>query len=172
MSKSLKFKIENSRKGFTLIEMLIVVSVVGIGIVGALSFFSISLANQFEVKQELIAAGLAQEGTELVRNIRDYNVLNGLDWRNGYGPSFRACKTIDYNSLFDHQCLAAANLTAVCVDPTGRYYQCASGTSGITDFTRTVDISNEADGSIKVVCTVSWNGRATQSVVYLYENSF
>lgn len=163
----------NAGNGFTLIEMLIVVFVVGVGLVGALSFFNINANNQFETKNELIAAGLAQEGVELVRNVRDYNLLNDLDWGSGYGPSLNpGCKTIDFTSLDDHRCITAGNLTYVCVDANARYYQCASGASGITDFTRTIDASNETDGSIKIICTVSWNDRSTQAVDYLYENEF
>ena len=56
--------------------MLVVIFVLGVGLIGALSFFNINLNNQFEAKQELIAAGLAQEGADLVRNIVDYNYLN------------------------------------------------------------------------------------------------
>ena len=47
-------KIKKSKKGFTLIEILVTIFVLGIGLIGALSFFNINLNNQFEAKQELI----------------------------------------------------------------------------------------------------------------------
>jgi prepilin-type N-terminal cleavage/methylation domain-containing protein len=93
-------------KGFTLIEMLVVIFVLGIGLIGALSFFNINLNNQFEAKQELIAAGLAQEASDLVRNIVDNNYLNGELWYNQItekkAPGEKAlyCSNIDRDVLF------------------------------------------------------------------------
>ncbi len=160
-------KIQNSSRGFTLIEMMVVVVVVSIGLIGALSFFSINLNNQFEAKQELIASGLAQEGAELVSNIRDYNKLNGYAWDTNLGYANTSCTAIDFNAATSHQCSTGSG---VCLDANGRYYQCASGTTG---FTRTVAVSvPNADTSRTVTCTVSWNGRTTQSVTYLYDNAF
>jgi prepilin-type N-terminal cleavage/methylation domain-containing protein len=159
-----KLKIQNHRQGFTLIEMLVVVFVVGMGLIGALSFFSLNIGNQAENKNELIAAGLAQEGVELVRNIRDYNLLNGYSWDQGLSN----CSAIDFNSLSTHQCSGAGS--AVCLDANSRYYQCSSGNTG---FTRTINVSGiNPDGSRKITCTVSWDGRTIQSVDYLYNNSF
>ena len=152
------------RKGFTLIEMLVVVFVLGIGLIGALSFFNINLNNQFEAKNELIAAGLVQEGADLVRNIRDYNLLNGK----AFDLNLAGCSAIDFNSLSNHQCTGAGS--AVCIDANSRYYQCGSGN---TVFLRRITVSGvNSDGSRTVTCTVSWNGRTTQSVDYLYSNSF
>jgi len=162
-------KKRNSQRGFTLIEMLVVIFVVGVGLVGALSFFNINLNNQFEVKNELIAAGLAQEGVELVKNIRDYNLLNppkAWDFNLGNGGS--SCTAIDFNSLSSHQCSNTGS--AICTDANLRYYQCASGN---TVFSRTTTISAlNADGSRTATCTVSWNGRTTTAKDVLYKNSF
>jgi len=153
--------------------MLVVVFIAGIGLVGALAFFNANISSQAETKNELIAANLAQEGTDLVRNIRDYSDLNGNEWRNeGFGPLLNPdCKTIDYESLSSHQCSKGSSLSHVCVNGNGRYYQCADGTGGITGFERTISISKQ-DEAVKVVCEVKWNGRTTQAVDYLYENSF
>jgi len=163
-------KIKNSRKGFTLIEMMIVVFVVGVGLIGALSFFNINLNNQFEVKNELVAAGLAQEGMDIIKNIRDYNLLNGKAWDFNLGNGGAPCSDIDFKSLSNHQC-TNSGFAAVCTDANKRYYQCASGNTG---FTRTISISAVSliDGSRKITCTISWNGRTTQAVDYLYNNSF
>lgn len=151
-------------KGFTLIEMLVVVFVVAVGLVGALSFFNINLNNQFEAKNELIAANLAQEGADLVRNIRDYNLLNGSAW----DANLSGCASIDFSSLASHQCSVSGS--DVCTDANSRYRQCADGN---TDFTRTVSVSGvNPDGSRRIICTVSWNGRITQATDYLYDNSF
>jgi len=164
---------KNKNSGFTLIEMLVVVFVLGVGLIGALSFFNININNQFEAKNELIAAGLAQEGADLMRNIRDYSDLNGIEWKNdGFGPILNpSCKTIDYESLSSHQCIKGSSLSHVCINSSGRYYQCADGTSGITDFERTISVKKDGE-ALEIVCEVKWNGRVTQAKDYLYKNSF
>lgn len=144
--------------------MLVVVFVLGVGVIGALSFFNINLNNQFEAKNELIAAGLAQEGADLVRNIRDYNLLNGK----AFDFNLAGCTAIDFGSLSDHQCSSAG--PAVCTDASARYHQCASGN---TNFTRTISVSSlNPDGSRTVTCVVAWNGRTTTTKDVLYSTQF
>lgn len=73
--------------GFTLLEMLLALAVVSVGIMGA---FTLSLANLHTARDNynrILAANLAREGVELVRNIRDSNWLkidNNVDC--GSGP--------------------------------------------------------------------------------------
>jgi len=137
----------------------VTIFVLGIGLVGALSFFNININSQFEAKNELIAAGLAQEGADLVRNIRDYNLLNSK----AFDFNLAGCAAIDFNSLSSHQCSGAGS--DVCTDANSRYYQCASGN---TNFARSISVGNLVNGSRTVTCTVSWNGRTTVANDVLY----
>jgi prepilin-type N-terminal cleavage/methylation domain-containing protein len=172
-----KRKTQNCLKGFTLIEMMVVVFVVGIGLVGALSFFSININNQIEAKNELIAANLAQESADLVRNLRDYNILKGNNWYNGLclntgSTTCDQCAAIDYKSVVSsHVC---TNQTCVCLN-SGRYEQCGCANPS-TDFVRTVSITRTGDldsgGYITVESEVAWNGRETSASDVLYDNSF
>lgn len=193
-------KIKNSRKGFTLIEMMVVTFVLGIGLIGALSFFNINLNNQFEAKNEVIAANLAQEGVDLVRNLRDYNQLKGNAWYENICKDFvsgkhkcitNKCWSIDFNSLTSHTCDTGPGKSTqyICLDDTGRYYQCKSSDIK-TNFKREIDISacdptdsnpnttcknkdlDTAGNYMKVIVTVGWNGRTTTATDILYNNSY
>ena len=73
----------HERKGFTLIETLLSVTIVGISFTGVL--FSL---NQFVkldrvIDKKSVAIYLAQEGVEVVRNMRDINVLRDKNWDDG-----------------------------------------------------------------------------------------
>ncbi|MBT6691132.1 type II secretion system protein [Candidatus Parcubacteria bacterium] len=65
----------NGKQGFTLIELVITIGVFTLGIIGA---FTLALANFNTAKenvQRVLAANLAREGIEMVRNVRDSNWL-------------------------------------------------------------------------------------------------
>jgi Tfp pilus assembly protein PilV len=65
-------KLEN-RKGFSLIEVLFSLGMFVIGIFGVVSLMYGEMEKSMNRRNEAIAGALAQEGIELVRNIRDNN---------------------------------------------------------------------------------------------------
>lgn len=157
--------------GFTLIEMLIVVFLIGVALVGVISFFNSSLQSNFEAKNELIAAGLAQEGAELVRNLAEYKKLNGGGWA-AITSALDACGRIDYRSLSDsHLCNNGGN-NYVCLSG-GRYQQCDSGTGNGMQRTINVQRRVDSDGDrLEIVSQVEWSGRITKATDRLYENEY
>lgn len=79
-----KMKTQNNKSlgmhGFTLIEVMVAVAVLSIGFVGAANLISYNISNSAKAINKTIATNLAQEGLELVRNIRDTNWLSGIGW--------------------------------------------------------------------------------------------
>ena len=168
---------------------MIAIFLIGVALVGALAFFNSSLTSGFDAKNELIAAGLAQEGAELVRNLADYKKLqDSATWSDlvSSATGLPACQKIDYNSLTasPHVC-DNTKIDKLCFDAaSGRYRQCASAETGI-GMTRTLAITCE-DGnnsstscntpsnvkSLKIVCSVLWNDRTTTATDRLYENNY
>jgi len=74
--------------GFTLVEALIAISVMIVGILSGVVLVTRVLYNSVIIKDRLTASFLAQEGMELVRQIRDTNFLEILagtsdNWRDG-----------------------------------------------------------------------------------------
>ena len=72
-----------NNRGFTIIELMATMIIVTIGVVGAYSVVQQILAITSSASQRLTAAYLAQEGIELVRNIRDTNWVEGSAWNQG-----------------------------------------------------------------------------------------
>ncbi len=73
----------NKKDAFSLIEALVAISILMIGILSAFILVIRTLANTPHVQSRLIAANLAQEGVELVRQIRDTNFVQSKKFREG-----------------------------------------------------------------------------------------
>lgn len=80
-------KTRTFRKGFSLGEVLLSVAVLVIGVLPIFTTISHSLVISIEDQRLIVASGLAQEGVELVQNVRDNNVLHGTDTFTGWLPS-------------------------------------------------------------------------------------
>lgn len=76
-----------NNRGFTILELLAAIVVVSIGVLGAYSVAQKIFANTFVSANRLTAAYLAQEGVEIVRNTRDTNWIEGVDWKDGMASS-------------------------------------------------------------------------------------
>ncbi len=78
--------------GFTLIELLITITVVNVGIAGALIAIQQGIGAIDYSNSRFTAALLAQEGVEIVKNIRDTNLLEynyvseTISWSNNFDP--------------------------------------------------------------------------------------
>jgi len=77
-------KLKSKKRGFTLIESLLAIGVLIVGILSAFILVIRSLSNVPLIQSRLIAANLAQEGIELVRQKRDSNYLKGISWAVGF----------------------------------------------------------------------------------------
>ncbi len=68
-------KNKSHKKGFTLIETMVAISILLISIIGPLEIASKGLFSAIYAKEEITAFYLAQEGVELLKNVRDSNYL-------------------------------------------------------------------------------------------------
>ena len=171
-------KSTKSARGFTLIETLIAITVLTISIVGPLQIVQGVLNSAYNARDQLIGAGLAQDGMEFVREIRDSNYLYNARY-DGVVPSFEGFGTVNGNpdcysrgckvdSLFQTivDCGAATCSSApLYLDSVYRYNQ--QGLGSQTKFTRTIRLSkpNLADPSETLVTvTVSWENHGNRKV--------
>jgi len=147
-----KLKIKN-KKGFTLIEVITVLLVVSLGMIGVLSLIVQNIQSQSLNKNTLIAYQLAQEGTELIRQVRDSN------WR---AQPVRFWRTnllsgtyyMDYTDTVPHG--APSNpFGRLRKDADGMYISDPNAAMTPSTFTRTITIEDQAQG-ILVTTRIFW----------------
>lgn len=84
-------------KGFTILELVVTVALLSVGMVGLYLAFLPTLKNNYAVDSKLRAIYLAQEGIEIIKNIRDTNTLKMIDWSSGLLACQNGCQA-DYKT--------------------------------------------------------------------------
>src|SRR3989344_3816355 len=166
--------------GFTLLETVVALGVLVTGIASVFSLSLQAIANVSVSKNKLVAINLAQEGIELVRQIRDTNEIKGIAWDTGFFPA--GCGV---GNETDASGLTIPNLTPYSP---GRYikypddkglYSYDSGSDTI--FKRQIIVEKPAcggswprgdvdnDNEVHIVSTVFWNEKSVAKSVKLEE---
>ena len=77
-------KVISPQSGQTIIETLTAVFIMAMGITAALGLANYALNNSTSIAKQIIGTGLAREGIEMVKNMRDDNWLNDTYVTNCY----------------------------------------------------------------------------------------
>jgi Tfp pilus assembly protein PilV len=132
-----KFRRRTKRlPGFSFIEVIFSVALMAVGMMAAIQLMSGNLDQTLDSRNQVIAAELAQEGIELVRNVRDNNWTSGSAATFDHFPSSNAvnCR-IDYNYSYPNNLSCDGKYG---LNLSGGYY---GSTSSATKFQRKVFIS-------------------------------
>jgi len=136
--------------GFTLMEVIIAIGIITTALVVSVALITFSLSGIRGGKSKIIAAGLAQEGIEIVRNIRDSNWISGKrspsNWRDDLGAGY-------WRVQYNQASLLSFSNTPLKIDSNG-FYQYNSGST--TKFYRRIGIEYIGNNQIKVVSEVTW----------------
>ena len=127
-------KFSKIKRGFSLIEVLVSLFVLSIGIT-AIAVLMVNYIKDLQTsKNQIIASQLAQEGIELVRNLKDNNNMNTNTAFCNFGTGSTTCSNlrIDKDGLFDGGADKKLYLN-------GDFYTHTAGTS--TKFFRRIDFS-------------------------------
>jgi type II secretory pathway pseudopilin PulG len=135
-------------KSFTLIETIVAIFILTTGILALSSLISYFISTSSISSQRLVAAYLAQEGIEIVRNLRDTNLLNGRNWDYGLGNG-------DWQADYDDFTLSPYAGSFLNLETNG-FYGYNSGTQ--TNFKRKITLQKSGD-VLKVLVEVSWQER-------------
>lgn len=73
-------KLRYSTSGFTLIELIIGMTIFSIGLTGIYALLHSTMSSVSYSRDEIIISGLLREQVDLVMNIRDTNLRNYIPW--------------------------------------------------------------------------------------------
>jgi len=167
------------KKGFTLVEALVAISILIIGILSAFILVSRSLYTFPLIQDRLTASFLVQEGIELVRNIRDSNFIKkakgeNISWDSNL--SYK-CYTIEPVigsssndiSLNETNC-ECKNSTPLKFDDSRNFYNYQDGEE--TKFRRVIQIEKISNNEIKVTSTVCFKTKNIDFTVSAEDHLF
>ena len=172
-------RLQKNKNAFTLLEVMIAIFVIVVGIVGTISLIQQTISFIALSSSRLVASYLAQEGIEIVRNIRDGNWLETRTAPNPWDEGLTDCSggcTADYKHSYGPNqldpTLPAYSNQFLNIDVDG-FYSYATGSP--TKFKRKITIISDFDAGaprLKVSVLVEWQqiGKTQQVTAqeYLY----
>jgi len=156
-------KIIKAKAGFTLVEIITVLFVVSLGLVGILALITQNIQSQSYNKNNLIAYQLAQEGIELIRQVRDSNwkVVPGVSFNTNLAPEPDVTYQyyMDYLDSAPHDASSdTTTLTVLKQDSQGFYSHHSSSDSVPSGFSRLITVQENSDGTyLQVISRVFWS---------------
>ncbi len=186
--KKIFSKFANKKDGYTLVEMLVAISIFTTSVLGVLVILAGGIADTGYAKQKMGAAYLAQEGVEYVRNMRDTFMIYSADPNQGWND-FKAylsnCESPD-GCFFDPDDLDFNNLdkpiTQISIYACGGNcqeikYDSASGVYGYTvgensGFIRKIEMDQISANEVKIISTVFWTQGSGDYNVSFSDNFF
>jgi len=158
------------KNGFTLIEVLIAIFLITTGVIGAFTLIQQVISSISVSSSKLTAAYLAQEGIEIVRNIRDTNWLEQreppiLEWDEGLDVG-------DWEADYETQNLTqpyTGDGDFLNIDANGFY----SYSLGIpTKFKRKISIEKPNPDILRVSAQIQWEERGRTHTIEVRENFY
>ncbi|MFA7142009.1 MAG: prepilin-type N-terminal cleavage/methylation domain-containing protein [Candidatus Paceibacterota bacterium] len=148
-------------KGFTLIEVLLSVFIITVAVLGLYNGISYAFNSIEKAKDQFIAAYLAEEGVEIVKNLRDSNFVASKNWKEGLGSCTNGCRA-DYKSTSLETNTPDKKLL---INDHG-YYNYTEGDE--TPFSRKITITDEGTDKIRVEAEVLYGDHKFLLRRYLY----
>jgi type II secretory pathway pseudopilin PulG len=161
----MRFKFRKNKLAFTLLETVVILGIVGVGLAGVLNLLLNSLRTQNLNRNTLVAYNLAQEGLELIRNVRDTNFLasSSTPWNQSIegspeGSSYR----VSYQHFTPEPSTFIESQLQMFLDGDNQYFYVYDTSSPINSiFYRLITITADSaeSPSSTVSCLVQWQER-------------
>lgn len=149
------------KNSFTIIEVMMAIFVLTVAVGGSFALIQQTLVSASINQQKLIAYYLAQEGIEIVRNIRDSNWLEKrsiptISWDDGIADNLSVGQFQNYLADYNKLELISFEDKVLNLDEDG-FYSYSVGTP--TRFKREITIQKTDDDSFEVSVKVQWTER-------------
>lgn len=157
---------QTGKKGFTLLEMMIAIVVITVGVIAIMSLIHRAILGSQLAASRVQSAYLAQEGLEIVRNIRDSNWLEQREnpeavWDQNLQPG-------DWEVSFGDLALTPFQSRNLKIN--GGFYNYSSGQD--TKFKRKITIAGPSSHVLEVSVEISWQERGNSYSASFYENLY
>lgn len=167
--------LKQKRKGFTLIETLVAITIMSIGIAAPLTVTFFAIRSAEITRDQAQAFFFAQEGIEYIRFVRDTNILEGDSWlddlsfcMNGSPCDIRDIRD-NITANGDMNNCGGGTCNPVLYDGTLFANNAGDETKFIRDITITESIAGQ---EAEIVVTVTWTTRTETRSLTLRERIF
>lgn len=147
----------NNESGFSFVELVVAIFIFLVGIIGVYMVISYQITDIRKVNQRLTALYLGQEAIEIVKNVRDGNLIGKIAWDSGLSAG---CYRVSHDdaALISESCGSCNddNFSILKMDA-GGYYNHSTGNN--TNFRRQIKIENFTEGGFpykKITVTMCW----------------
>jgi prepilin-type N-terminal cleavage/methylation domain-containing protein len=153
-----------SRQGQSLIEVMVAMTLLTVGFLGAVALLSRSLALNSFTANNVTAVYLASEGIEVTKNLIDHDVFAGNAGQGaGWGTCLSEIKTpqgfeVDYTTSNCNLLSAYSPTHFLYYDHNTHLYSYVSINGTPTIFTREISMGSYSQDEITVSSTVFWAG--------------
>jgi hypothetical protein len=180
--------LSNSRRGQTLVEALVALSILTMGFIGIVSLLTKSFQLNRTVSNDTEATYLAAEGIEVTKNLIDHDVYAGFSLGPGddlFGDCFGGLSgyfyPIDYETTkctlnFSHGVPAGAD--QLYYNPTTHIYSFNPAGGVLSNFTRDIKITENFDPvssilvEIDVQSIVTWTDGGLSNTITLEDHFY
>lgn len=166
----------NNQKGFTLIEVLVALSIL---IFVALGVFQLVIRSKQLAdigREQFVATNIAREGLELVRTLRDTNWFSDDDRSNWISDSMCGSFTYDVDRLYAGDDIGGADQAPIFIQGDGRFSHESLTSSVQTPYSRVLEVDcSQREGVpayVTVSSQVSWANRGQPREVILKEKLY
>jgi len=171
---SKNFKSKSS--AFTLVEVLIAISILIIGILSGFILVTRALYNVAVIKDRLTASFLAQEGIELTRQIRDSNFLRilneeSISWNNGLETGSYIIKSnVEGEELIQLVPITPSEAPDFLYNDALKIYNYSTGEP--TTFNREIKITTISNDEIRVESIMQWKTRTIDFDLFVEDHLY